>query len=49
MMVYKGYDCYRNSITKRFYAVPSGDDFMVRKIVTDTVAELKAAIDEVTE
>jgi hypothetical protein len=49
MMQYNGYDCYRNRITGRFYAVPSDDDFMTQKIVTDTLAELKAAIDEVSQ
>jgi hypothetical protein len=47
MMVYKGYDCYRNRLTGRFYAVPSLEDFMVNKIVSDSFSGLKAAIDEV--
>ncbi len=45
MMLYNGYECYRNRITGRFYALPIGDEFMFNKIVADTVDELKAAID----
>ncbi len=47
MMLYNGYECYRNRITGRFYALPIGDEFMFNKIVADTVDELKAAIDQV--
>lgn len=45
MMIYNGYECYRNRITGRFYALPIGDDFMFNKIVADSAIELKAAID----
>ena len=48
MTFYKGYECYRNRITKRFYALPIGDDDMTRKIVADTPETLKQTIDEVT-
>lgn len=47
-MIYKSYECYRNRLTGRFYALPIGDDDMTRKIVADTPEALKQAIDEVT-
>jgi hypothetical protein len=49
MTLYKGYECYRNRLTGRFYGIPIGDDDMTRKIVRDTPIELKQAIDEATE
>ena len=45
MMIYNGYECYRNRLTGRFYALPIGDDFMFNKVVADSATELKAAID----
>ncbi len=48
MTLYKGYECYRNRLTGRFYALPIGDDDMTRKIAADTPEALKQAIDEVT-
>ncbi len=45
MMIYNGYECYRNKITGRFYALPIGDEFMFNKVVADSAIELKAAID----
>ena len=48
MTFYKGYECYRNRITKWFYALPIGDDDITRKIVADIPEALKQAIDEVT-
>lgn len=45
MTLYKGYECYRNRITKRFYAIPIGDDTFLNKLTADTAAELKQAID----
>ena len=47
MMLYNGYECYRNKITGRFYAIPIGDDFMFNKVVADSATELKAAIDRI--
>jgi hypothetical protein len=48
MTLYKGYECYRNRLTGRFYGIPIGDDDMTRKIVRDTPIDLKQAIDEAT-
>ena len=48
MTLYKGYECYRNRLTKRFYAMPIGDEFMINKIVADSAVELKQAIDFAT-
>ena len=45
MTFYEGYECYWNRITKRFYAIPIGDDFMFNKIVADSAVELQQAID----
>ena len=45
MMIYNGYECYRNRITGRFYALPIGDEFMINKVVADSAIDLKAAID----
>lgn len=45
MMIYNGYECYRNRLTGKFYALPIGDDFMFNKVVADSAIELKAAID----
>lgn len=45
MTFHKGYACCQNRITKRFYAIPIGDDFMFNKIVADSAVELKQAID----
>ena len=42
---YQGYEVYRNSLTKRFYAIPIGADDMTRKLTADTATELRAAID----
>jgi hypothetical protein len=44
---YQGYEVYRNSLTKRFYAIPIGDDDMTRKLTADTATELRRAIDAV--
>ena len=44
---YQGYEVYRNSLTKRFYAMPLGDDDMTRKLTADTATELREAIDAV--
>jgi hypothetical protein len=49
MTIYNGYECYRNRLTGKFYAIPIGDDDMTRKIVSDTPEALKQAIDEATE
>jgi hypothetical protein len=49
MTLYKGYECYRNRITKRFYAVLICSDMFLGKITADTPAALKQAIDEATE
>jgi hypothetical protein len=38
MMIYNGYECYRNRLTGKFYALP---------IVADSAVDLKAAIDRV--
>jgi hypothetical protein len=48
MTLYNGYECYRNRLTGRFYAIPIGDNDLTRKIVRDTPIELKQAIDEAT-
>ena len=40
-MIYKSYECYRNRLTGRFYALPIEDDDMTRKIVADTPEALK--------
>ena len=45
MTLYKGYECYRNRLTKRFYAMPIGDDTFLNKLTADTPDELKQAID----
>ena len=45
MMIYNGYECYRNRLTGKFYALPIADEFMVNKIVADSATDLKAAID----
>jgi hypothetical protein len=45
MMIYKGYECCKNSLTGRFYALLIGDEFTFNKVVADSAAELKAAID----
>lgn len=47
MMIYNGYECYRNRLTGKFYALPIGDEFMINKVVADSAADLKAAIDRV--
>ena len=44
---YQGYEVYRNSLTKRFYAMPIGDDDITRKLTADTATELRGAIDTV--
>ena len=31
MMIYNGYECYRNRLTGRFYALPIGDDQKARQ------------------
>jgi len=48
MTLYKGYECYRNRLTKRFYAMPIGDETFLNKITADTPDELKQAIDLAT-
>ena len=48
MTLYKGYECYRNRLTKRFYAMPIGDDTFLNKLTADTPDELKQAIDIAT-
>ena len=49
MTLYKGYECYRNRLTKLFYAMPIGDDTFLNKLTADTPDELKRAIDLATE
>ena len=49
IMIYKNYECYRNRLTKRFYAMPIGDDTFLNKLTADTPDELKQAIDLATE
>ena len=49
MTLYKGYECYRNRLTKRFYAMPIGDDTFLNKLTADTPDALKQAIDLATE
>ena len=48
MTLYKGYECYRNRLTKRFYAMPIGDDTFLNKVTADTPNALKQAIDLAT-
>ena len=48
MTLYKGYECYRNRLTKRFYAMPIGDDTFLNKLTASTPDELKRAIDLAT-
>jgi hypothetical protein len=48
MTLYKGYECHRNRLTKRFYAMPIGDDTFLNKLTADTPDELKQAIDLAT-
>ena len=48
MTLYKGYECYRNRLTKRFYAMPIGDDTFLNKVTADSPDELKRAIDLAT-
>ena len=48
MTLYKGYECHRNRLTKRFYAMPIGDDTFLNKLTADTTDELKRAIDLAT-
>ena len=45
MTTYKGYECYRNQLTKRFYAMPIGDDTFLNKVTASTPDELKRSID----
>jgi hypothetical protein len=49
MTLYKGFECHRNRLTGRFYAIPIADDSLTRKIVRDSPEALKQAIDEATE
>ena len=46
-MIYNGYECYRNQLTGKFYALPIGDDDMTRKLTADTATALRGAIDTV--
>ena len=48
MTIYKGYECYRNRLTKRLYAMPIGDDTFLNKLTGSTPDELKQAIDIAT-
>jgi hypothetical protein len=48
MTLYKGYECYRNRLTKQFYAYPANDMTTCRKLTASTPAALKQAIDEAT-
>ena len=48
MTLYKGYECYRNRLTKQFYAMPIGDDTFLNKLTASTPDELKQAIDDAT-
>ena len=48
MTIYKGYECYRNRLTKRFYAMPIGDDTFLNKVTSPTREGLKQAIDDAT-
>lgn len=47
MMIYNDYECYRNRLTGKFYALPIGDDDMTRKLTADIATELREAIDAV--
>ena len=49
MTLYKGYECYRNRLTKLFYAMPIGDDTFLNKVTAGTPDELRRAIDLATE
>ena len=49
MTLYKGYECYRNRLTKLFYAMPIGDDTFPNKVTAGTPDELRRAIDLATE
>jgi hypothetical protein len=46
MTLYKGYEVYRNRLTKQFYAFPINDMTTDRKLTASTPDALKAAIDE---
>jgi hypothetical protein len=46
MTLYKGYECYRNRITKQYYGILVNSDMFLGKIVADSPAALKQAIDE---
>jgi hypothetical protein len=48
MTIYKGYECHRNRLTKRFYAMPIGDDTFLNKVTADTPDELRQAIEIAT-
>ena len=49
MTLYKGYECYRNRLTKQFYAMPIGDDTFLNKVTAATPDALRQAIDLATE
>jgi hypothetical protein len=46
MTIYRGYEVYRNRLTKQFYAYPLNDMTTDRKLTASTPDALKAAIDE---
>jgi hypothetical protein len=46
MTLYRGYEVYRNRLTKQFYAFPINDMTTDRKLTASNPDALKAAIDE---
>jgi hypothetical protein len=48
MTLYKGYECYRNRLTKQFYAYPMDSLTTDGKLTASTPSALKQAIDEAT-
>jgi hypothetical protein len=46
MTIYKGYEVYRNRLTKQFYAYPANALTTDGKLTASTPDALKAAIDE---
>ena len=48
MTIYRNYECYRNRLTKQFYAMPIGDDTFLNKVTAANPDALKRAIDMAT-
>lgn len=48
MTLYKDYECYRNRLTKQFYAYPSNGLTTDGKLTASTPDALKQAIDDAT-